>query len=429
MMLFGLAAIGMQVPVLQAQQPPPMPPPPPPATMRTLPAPRPAPAIPVAPAVSQSVTAQTGAVQIVGGQPPTFPPVVSQTPAALPGTDNPKIQFASTVYDFEKVRSGDPVKYTFIFTNVGTGTLHINGVQPQCGCTAAGEWTKQVEPGNTGEIPIQFNTSSYHGQVFKTITVSCNDKLQPAVILQLKGNIWKPIDYIPPYTVMNILPDMASASASVKIVNNLEEPLDVWGPECAYKGFETQLITNKPGKEYQLTIKATPPLAAGTLSGKVGLSCSMTNSSKLEVPFWANVQAPIAVYPPQVMLQSGPLANKASPAVTIQNNTTNALKLSDPKVDLPGVDVDFKELQPGRIFTAQLTFPAGFELKPGEQPALTFKTTHPQTPELRIPIVQSRPFAPAVAPAVNPLQSKLVPAKLPPEKTIPPQRLPAPVAQ
>ena len=55
-------------------------------------------------------------------------------------------------------RSGEPVKYTYVFTNTGDRLLILNSVQPQCGCTAAGEWTKQVEPGKTGSIPIQFNT-------------------------------------------------------------------------------------------------------------------------------------------------------------------------------------------------------------------------------------------------------------------------------
>src|SRR5262245_25724231 len=35
------------------------------------------------------------------------------------GAIGPKIQFQTPVYDFGKVKSGEPVKYTFIFTNTG----------------------------------------------------------------------------------------------------------------------------------------------------------------------------------------------------------------------------------------------------------------------------------------------------------------------
>ncbi len=60
-------------------------------------------------------------------------------------------------------------------------------MQPQCGCTTAGAWTREVEPGQTGTIPIQFNTMAYNGQVFKQVTVNCNVTNQPLVFLQLKG--------------------------------------------------------------------------------------------------------------------------------------------------------------------------------------------------------------------------------------------------
>src|SRR5512140_1160931 len=73
-------------------------------------------------------------------------------PATAPATTNavgPKIQFATPLYDFGRMRAGEPVKYTYVFTNTGNALLILNNVQPQCGCTAAGEWTKQVEPGTT----------------------------------------------------------------------------------------------------------------------------------------------------------------------------------------------------------------------------------------------------------------------------------------
>src|SRR5436190_15616324 len=81
-------------------------------------------------------------------------PVVSPV-LANPATDptnavgKPKIQFATPIYDFGKMKVGEPVKWEFVFTNTGTALLEITGVQPGCGCTTAGEWTRKVEPGKT----------------------------------------------------------------------------------------------------------------------------------------------------------------------------------------------------------------------------------------------------------------------------------------
>ena len=39
------------------------------------------------------------------------------------------MQFATPIYDFGKVKSGELVKYTYVFTNVGGATLQVSNVQ------------------------------------------------------------------------------------------------------------------------------------------------------------------------------------------------------------------------------------------------------------------------------------------------------------
>jgi hypothetical protein len=110
------------------------------------------------------------------------------------------------------------------------------------------------------------------------------------------------------------------------------------------------------------------------------------------------------------------LKAKAPTTVTIQNNSTNALTLKDPAVNIPGVEVQIKEVQPGRIFQALLTFPDGFELPPGQPITLTLKSSQPRMPEIRVPISQvprpvtaqppvPKPPVPTASGAANPAVS------------------------
>jgi hypothetical protein len=100
-------------------------------------------------------------------------------------TAGAKIQFATPVHNFGKIKGGEMVSYTYIFTNLGDRLLEVSNVQASCGCTTAGVWSRQVDPGKTGSIPIQFNSGNFRGDVTKMITVTCNDASQPAVMLQL----------------------------------------------------------------------------------------------------------------------------------------------------------------------------------------------------------------------------------------------------
>src|SRR6516165_9561353 len=109
----------------------------------------------------------------------------------------PKIQFATPVFDFGQLQSGEVAKYTFMFTNVGDQLLEIKDVRPSCGCTTAGAWDRGVEPGKTGSIPVQFNSGSSSGVIGKTVIVLCNDPGQTNIVLQIKGTIWKPVELTP----------------------------------------------------------------------------------------------------------------------------------------------------------------------------------------------------------------------------------------
>src|SRR5262245_50102302 len=219
-----------------------------------------------------------GTTLVSAQQPPVAPvstPPAPADPAAVIAAVTaigPKIAFETPLYDFGKVKSGEMIKHTFVFTNTGDEVLILTNVQPSCGCTTAGEWSRQVEPGKTGTIPVQFNSANYNGQVLKTITVTSNDKGQPTFGLQLKGTVWKPIEVNPQFAAMNVPAESQEpARAEVRIVNNTDEHFDVFPPEVNNKSFTATLKTNTASKEYVVAIATVPPLEAGNVQATVTL--------------------------------------------------------------------------------------------------------------------------------------------------------------
>ena len=354
---------------------------------------------------------------------PSTPP--APVPSLLSATANvasgvgiagPKIVFATPVYDFGQVKGGVVVKYTYVFTNAGSAMLQVSNVQASCGCTTAGEWSRQVEPGQTGSIPIQFNSGGFGGNVGKTITVTCNDPNQPVVTLQIKGNVWKPVELTPPYAIFNLTAETeTNATAAVRIVNNEESPLTLSTPESSNPAFAAELRTNQPGKEFQLIVKTVPPLPAGSVQGQITLKTSSTNMPVLSVSAFANVQAVVTVMPSQITLPTGPLANALTTSLSIRNSGTNTLALSEAAVNAKGVDVQLKELQPGRYFTLTVSFPAGFEMVRGENVEVSVKSDHPQFPVIKVQVIQPPRPAPPVVPPGMPSVPPL-PSQLPTEK-------------
>lgn len=120
--------------------------------------------------------------------PPAAPkmPGYQQKAEAMAKTN---VEFSSEEYDFGQVKDGDIVRHTFKFTNSGSNPLVVQRAKASCGCTVP-TWTKEpIEPGETGEIAVEFNSKNKAGMQTKTITVTGNFEGNINKVLRIKGEV------------------------------------------------------------------------------------------------------------------------------------------------------------------------------------------------------------------------------------------------
>jgi hypothetical protein len=110
----------------------------------------------------------------------------------------------------------------------------------------------------------------------------------------------------------------------------------------------------------------------------------------VRVQAYAVERQPIVVSPSQLLLPTGRAGESLRPNLTIRSQSTNALVLTEANVNVPGVTVEMKELQPGRMFVLTPVFPPGFELPTDQRVELSVKSNHPKHPVIRVPVVQTR---------------------------------------
>ena len=311
----------------------------------------------------------------------------------------PKIQFETPVYDFGKATWGEPVKYEYVFTNTGDALLIVSNVQPSCGCTTAGSWTREVAPQKTGIIPIQFNNTAYQGPVTKTIKVTSNDPSQPGVELQLKVNVWRSIVVTPQNAIFNLPPDLTSnTTRMLTIHNNTDQPLTLSTPELEASAFTTQIITNEPGKDFQLIVSTVQSLLGPERTqGQITIKTSFTNTPMLNILALAIRQLPVTISPAQIILTAVSTGKYLTSSLSIQNNSSEPLVLTEPSVNYTvatgsdEIGIDLKETVPGRQFSVMLIFPKGFESATNANLALSIKTSNPQFKVIKVPIKISPP--------------------------------------
>jgi hypothetical protein len=187
-------------------------------------------------------------------------------------------------------------------------------------------------------------------------------------------------------------------SLRVRITSRTDEPLEVAPPECSNKAFAAELKTLAPGREFEVLVSAKPPFGAGTTVGVITLKTSSKDEPVIRIKALLVAQSPVTATPSQLVLGPAPLAAGSRLRVAIHNSGPDPVTFSDPTVNLPGVVASMDVPQPGRACQVTLDFPPGFEVKPGVSAELSVKTSHPQYPVVRVPILRgSQPVQPPPA--------------------------------
>ena len=98
-----------------------------------------------------------------------------------------EIKFEVTTIDYGEVEFESDGKRVFKFKNVGTAPLIFKRISSSCGCTIPKKPEKPIEPGDSGEIEVEYDTKRV-GIFMKSISVVSNSK-NSSIVLRIKGEV------------------------------------------------------------------------------------------------------------------------------------------------------------------------------------------------------------------------------------------------
>ena len=313
--------------------------------------------------------------------------ILSLAVAAHAG-DGPGIQFKDIIFDFGTVTCGEIVSHDFAFVNTGDQTLVITDVHPGCGCTTATNWTQRVAPGRTGVIPIRFDSSHFSGPVSKAIMVGSNARSKELLCLILKGKVFRAFTVDPMTAVLVLRPEQTSATARVKITYNGTDPISILDPavsSAAGNSYDVALATNSPGSEFTLSVSARVFIQSGVDYGNITLRTTATNGRSLTVPLVVSRSPWLSVYPSPLILSKN-ATNEANALITVINNASSPVTVSNPKASDRKLAVELASTKPGFAYTLRVTVPAGYA--EGAPARIVAETSNTNQPSLVIPIEQ-----------------------------------------
>lgn len=359
-------------------------------------------------------------------------PAKKEAPAKTePLASGPRFQpLDSSVYRFGTVWTDSNFSHDFHFKNVGDAPLKVLSWKAHCSCSTAGDYTKVVQPGETGVFPYNLSTKNAEGDLSRNLNVFFNDPNMPEWKLYMTGYV-KDICSIEVVTDGRVGSDDPAGLQKIsglkanfeeitknetlfrvlKLVNTSEHsPLELKMMPVAGGRFEATLNETKPGEEWELTIVGSPPWRTGYNNGLIRFRTNVPEKPTWAVPIYARLPERIEVVPSKIIANMKRATAKTRP-IRIKNHGDTPIKVTSVACTSPDYRVTLLPRDPAKPneSVVEVILPAGDYEPPKYGEVVRIETTDAEKSQIDIMVLPS--FAPATPrPADKPM--KFYPGKM-----------------
>jgi hypothetical protein len=210
-----------------------------------------------------------------------------------------KISFSENMWDFGYVPKSGTVTHTYMIKNIGTDTLIIVKVRPDCGCTSTPLTQRRIPPNESTEMKIFFDPRKVvTSEALKKLQVISNDPNNPFAETQFtaKINLANSLVKLTPTEINfdTVSGGAAEESRVITIENISGEKLSVKPIEGPGDSVEFSLDnrTLKPGESVQLVVKLKRGMASGNLHTSLTLDFESSKIARISIPIFGEIIGP-----------------------------------------------------------------------------------------------------------------------------------------
>lgn len=118
-------------------------------------------------------------------------------PGALLAAAAPDIELSEMEHNFGEVVMGGNTTHKFTIKNTGDEVLQLENVKAGCGCTVPTGWDREIAPGESTEVTVEYKNQGRPGPFNKSVTITSNDPDEGRLVYRISGNILTEVEAEP----------------------------------------------------------------------------------------------------------------------------------------------------------------------------------------------------------------------------------------
>ena len=191
--------------------------------------------------------------------------------------------FDNSVKDFGKVMQGEMLEHVFDFSNQGSDTLEILGVEAACGCQTTTLSDKRILPGQSSRVEINVDTALLMGAIEETARITTNDPRRRTVFFSIKADVQPEISLSSPSIYFGDVPEGEQVAREVILTVMAEKTIEILSAESSEKSVVVKLepLPGSGGKKVKLTATHKGDGKIGYRSGSITVKTTSTITPEL----------------------------------------------------------------------------------------------------------------------------------------------------
>lgn len=180
--------------------------------------------------------------------------------------------------DFGEVLAGQVGSRRMVIANLGTETLRLSKISPECGCTAVFPTAADIAPRDSLSVRVEFNSKTYYGKITKAISITSNDPAQPAAEVNFTITVVSIVKTTPEYLIFYNVRIDSPMTVTMRVQNTSGATLKILGLTSDDRSLNARFAKRTLKKNESTDLVATyTPAKEGTIEGELNIK---TNSRK-----------------------------------------------------------------------------------------------------------------------------------------------------
>ena len=215
----------------------------------------------------------------------------------------------SNVFEFGVMSRNERRSHTYSVVNKGNDALHISFIDKSCQCTDVTISRSVVPPGETTEIELSWQPSSFNPVFEQTARFKTNDPGRIELDLTVKGRVLQILQIEPRSVSFDNVSRNQAREAGFRLFSYRDDDLEIadteWlHPESAeffrvdVQPLDKDTIDAEPGAVagYDVKVQLTPGLPVGKFQQRLRLHLNYPDLGVREVPILGSIVGDISVF-------------------------------------------------------------------------------------------------------------------------------------